>query len=157
MALDRSRPAAVALRYRCMQLWRRSQRGETSTLTHPVRGSWPSVDRLLLESAVALDADWLTLASDHAAWRALPPVWKERWMPQPGGTDLFGRALHLPGPGLPWPSLSRVGELPVALPALGFGPRAAPPSAGIAAPTTKGVCSSIQRVCSSASGPVVQT
>ena len=129
MPLERSRPAAVALRYRCMQLWRRSQRGETSTLTHPVRGSWPSVDRSLqelVESAVALDADWLTLASDREAWRALLPVWKERWMPQPGGTDLFGRAPHLPAPGLPWPSLSRVGELPVAPPALGFGPRAAP-------------------------------
>ena len=62
--------------------------------------------------------DWLTLASDREAWRALLPVWKERWMPQPGGTDLFGRAPHLPAPGLPWPSLSRVGELPVAPPAL---------------------------------------
>eukprot|EP00439_Symbiodinium_sp_Y106_P015213 s9130_g2.t1 len=111
---QRGETAAVALRYRCMQLWRRSQRGETSTLTHPVRGSWPSVDRLLqelVESSVALDADWLTLASDREAWRALLPVWKERWMPQPGGTDLFGRVLHLPVPGLPWPSLSRVGRV----------------------------------------------
>ena len=99
MPVDRSRPAAVELHYQGMRWWRAVQRGDFGNQVHPLRASWPGVDRLLqefVEARVHADADWIDTAQDRDAWRALLVCWRVSWSVEEHDNTLHGRRLIWP-------------------------------------------------------------
>ena len=100
MPVERSRPAAMTLHYRGMRQWRAIQREPHSGVAHPTRGSWPSPDRTLqefVESEIASTADWIAVAQDRAAWKALLTAWRDKWKPAEQSVSLHGRQLETVG------------------------------------------------------------